>query len=391
MVAATALANVMKQRRQIQQPGLVPAAGQLRAQRVFVRMLGHEKAAHIAQHHQRVLIDCVNVEQVVLHLPDDAAKRPQITPQHRGRIHQAERVGLAVWLLQDLHEGVAVDRVLAEGVVHQVASAVQRSQRACRQIAQAGGFLVRQKGGQNGLRVFLVQVVAGNFDQAVFVKKAVVNAFEGCVVGVQVLLNVQQQDLLQLHDSLGGPVVAAHQHFAGAHGHGLAHRGVALNAKRLGHSGLQVKDQSVFMAARQCVQLGADQAQGGLIALQLGGFKLGGNARGGQLAPAVAQACRLCYPQNGVQIAQTTGGLFAVGLQRIRCAVVLDMALLQLQRFGREKRLGVKAGAKLLAKVCKQGCIAINQARLQQRGLYGHILPGLGHAFADGAHAGANL
>ena len=67
------------------------------------------------------------------------------------------------------------------------------------------------------------------------------------------------------------------------------------------------------------------------------------------------------------------------------------MALLQFQRFGREKRLGVKAGAKLLAKVCKQGRIAINQARLQQRGLYGHILPGLGHAFADGAHAGANL
>ena len=62
VIAATALADVVEQRRQIQNPGLVPACGQLGAERVFMRMFGHEKAPHIAQHHQDMLVHGVDME-----------------------------------------------------------------------------------------------------------------------------------------------------------------------------------------------------------------------------------------------------------------------------------------------------------------------------------------
>ena len=93
VVFATPLGNVMKKSRHIKQPGLVPAAGQLRAKRVFVGMLGNEKPTHIAQDHQNVLINRVDMEQVMLHLPHDAPKGPQITAQHRGLVHQAHGMG----------------------------------------------------------------------------------------------------------------------------------------------------------------------------------------------------------------------------------------------------------------------------------------------------------
>ena len=101
MVAAPAFGNVMKQRGDVQNPGLVPACGKLRAHGVFVRMLGHKKPPHIAQHHQDVLVHGVHMKQVVLHLPDDFAKHPQVAPQHRCLVHQPQRVGDAFGLLQD--------------------------------------------------------------------------------------------------------------------------------------------------------------------------------------------------------------------------------------------------------------------------------------------------
>ena len=76
VVPTSALADVVEQGGHVQNPRLVPACRQLRATGVFMRMLGHEKAAHVAHHHQDVLVDRVDVEQIVLHLPDDASKYP---------------------------------------------------------------------------------------------------------------------------------------------------------------------------------------------------------------------------------------------------------------------------------------------------------------------------
>jgi hypothetical protein len=92
MVASATLGDVMEDRRHVQHPGLVPLAGQLAAERVFVRMLRDEEAAHVAHHHQDVLVHRVDVEQVVLHAPHDAPEDPQVAAQHAGLVHQAQGV-----------------------------------------------------------------------------------------------------------------------------------------------------------------------------------------------------------------------------------------------------------------------------------------------------------
>jgi hypothetical protein len=92
VVAAAALGDVVEQRRQVQQPRLRKVGHQLAAERVFVRMLGHREAAHIAHHHQDVLVHRVDVEQVVLHLADDLAEVGQVAAQHRHVVHAAQRV-----------------------------------------------------------------------------------------------------------------------------------------------------------------------------------------------------------------------------------------------------------------------------------------------------------
>ena len=76
MVAAASFGDVVEQGRHVQDPGLVPASGQLRTKRVFVRMLHDEKTPHIAQHHEDVLVHGVHMKQIVLHLTHDAPENP---------------------------------------------------------------------------------------------------------------------------------------------------------------------------------------------------------------------------------------------------------------------------------------------------------------------------
>jgi hypothetical protein len=214
MVAAATLGHVMEQCGNVQHPGFVEGRRQLRTERVFVCMFRNEKAAHIAQHHDDVLIDRVHVEQVVLHLPDDAPEHPQVTPQHAGLVHQPERVGLALGFLQYLHEGFAVHRVVAKRRVHQVACVVERTQRARRQALGADGLLVDQEGFENGVWVALVQIVADHFEHSGALEELVVDgAHRRILRTVDALFDVEHQDLVELRHRLGGPVVALHQHF----------------------------------------------------------------------------------------------------------------------------------------------------------------------------------
>ncbi|MGZ9060047.1 MAG: hypothetical protein ACXW14_12475 [Burkholderiaceae bacterium] len=63
-------------------------------------MLRLYESAQIAQHLQDVLIDRVDMKQVVLHLPDDAAEHRQVPPEHRQVVHTAQLVQHALRLLQ---------------------------------------------------------------------------------------------------------------------------------------------------------------------------------------------------------------------------------------------------------------------------------------------------
>ena len=391
VVAAPALADVVEQRGHVQQPGLVPAAGQLGAERVLMRMLGHEKAPHIAQHHEDVLVHRVDVEQVMLHLAHDAPEGPQVAPQHRGLVHQPHGVRDAAGLLQDLHEGGAVDRVAPEGRIHQVPRAVQRAQRARRQVGEAHMGLVHQKGFEDGVRLALVEIVAGHLDGAGLLVEARVQPDARRGARVQPLLDVQPQYLAQLGHGLGRPVVVAHQRLAGAHGQ-LAPfgRGGAV-AKGLGHGGLLVENQAVLVPARHGVQARAYQAEHGLVVFELLALEIGDQSLFRQGLPAVAQACGAGQPDHGVQIAQAAGRFLAVGLQRVGRALVLVVALAHFQQLAGQKGARIHLCLVALLELAEQRLVSADAARLQQGGLHGEVAPGLLQAFGQRAHAGADL
>ena len=82
MIAAAPFGDIVKQSGDIQQPGLRKIRDQLAAEWILVRMLGDGKAAHIAQHHQYVLIHRIHMEKIMLHLPDDAPERRQIASEY---------------------------------------------------------------------------------------------------------------------------------------------------------------------------------------------------------------------------------------------------------------------------------------------------------------------
>ena len=75
VVATARLGDIVEQRREVEHLRPREVGDQPRAQRVFVRVLRFGEAPQIAHHHQDVFVDGIDVIQVVLHLPYDAAER----------------------------------------------------------------------------------------------------------------------------------------------------------------------------------------------------------------------------------------------------------------------------------------------------------------------------
>ena len=193
-------------------------------------------------------------------------------------------------LLEDAQKRVAVDRVAPKGAVHHAARVVQGAQGAGRQVLEPRASLVDEKSLQDGVRIADVKVVAGDFDQPGLFKKTFVDGARVMDRRAQSLLDVEQQDLAQLRNCLGGPVVTAHQCFAGTHGQARAIGRLRAVAKRFSHCGLQVKHQTVLAPACSSMEAGADETQQGFVALNLAHFEGGRHAAGLQLSPSAAQA-----------------------------------------------------------------------------------------------------
>jgi hypothetical protein len=104
----------------------------------------------LAHHLQDVLIDGVDVEQVVLHLADDASETGQIATEDAGLVHAPEDLDQAMLLLEELQEMRAVLGFAAEIVVDQLARAPQGALRARSHALQFGMLLEQQKGLEDG-------------------------------------------------------------------------------------------------------------------------------------------------------------------------------------------------------------------------------------------------
>ena len=391
VVAAPAFGNIVKERRNVEDPRAIQASGQLRAKRVFVRMLGNKKAANVAQHHQNMLVHGVDVEQVVLHLPHDLAKHPQIAPQHRGLVHEPHGVGNPIGRHEDGAKGGAIHRIRAKLTVHQAACVVERAQGAGGQAFNAGRRLVNQKRLKNGVRLALVQIVTGDINHAALLIEAVVDTLWRAFAGIELFFNIEQQNLVQLGDGFGGPVIAAHERFAGPHRQALTVRCHGAVTEGFGHCGLQVEHEPVFAAVGNEVQARTNQVQQRFIALELADFKRCRQAVLGQGVPIATEPGRFGGPKNHLQVTQAARRLLAVGFQRVRGIFKLVVTLLHLQGFRDKERFRVQHRIKLRLKISVQRGIAGDQAGFNQGSLYRHIVGCFRQALADRANAGANL
>ena len=203
MVAAAAFRDVVVQGGDEQQPAALEAAHQLGAERELMRQLGHREAAQVAHHHQDVLVDGVDVEQVVLHLADDAAELRQVAPEDAVLVHAPELVHDPARLLQDLQEEQLRGGVAPERRADQGAGAPQRPQRRRRHAAQLLVLHHEQERLENRRRVALEERLVDDFQQLAPHAKALVQLARSIVRGRQeARFQVLQQDRIELGDGL---------------------------------------------------------------------------------------------------------------------------------------------------------------------------------------------
>ena len=117
MIAAAALGDVVKQRREIGDFLARQGLHDLAQGGKFVVEFGHREAPQVADDEQGVRVHGVRMEQVVLHPPDDAAEGRDVAAEHTVQIHAAQFVRDSHGRAQDFHEQPVMPRVLAELLV----------------------------------------------------------------------------------------------------------------------------------------------------------------------------------------------------------------------------------------------------------------------------------
>ncbi len=337
MIAAAALGYIVKKRRDVQHPRALEITHQLAAERVFMRVFGHRETAEIAQHHQDVLIDGIDVIQVMLHLPDNAPEVEQITPEHARLVHQPQRVRDAFGLLQDRHEQAPVLRIAPPVAAHQVARVVDCSQRSRRQTLYAACLFVQQERFENGVRFALENVVAGDFQHALLLDETLVeHARNAARRWKQLRFHVLDQDGGKLRNGFRGPVITAHELFARALGRSR------FVAEAFRQRRLQVEHKNVLPPLGNHMQPRAQGLQKTFVATQFAGFPFGDEATGIQFTPAAAETGRARDPQNELQIAQPAGAFLDIRLQAVRRVLIFGVPLAHFQDFRLEERTRIE-------------------------------------------------
>ena len=127
MVAVTPLADVVVQPGQVDQLRLGQAAHDLAGQWEFLRNLGVLQLAQVLDQVERVRIHRIDVEQVVLHLPDDMAELGQVAAEDAVAVHATQVAVNAHFALEQLDEQAGVADIVAERIVDQVAVLTQQA------------------------------------------------------------------------------------------------------------------------------------------------------------------------------------------------------------------------------------------------------------------------
>ena len=120
MVATSALADVVIKPGDIQQLRFWQVVNAVMCKGRLCLSLGITKAAHIADHHHGVCIHRIDMEQVVLHLPNYLPEFWDVTCEHAVTTHACELGDDFVRRLEQTHEELGVFWVLPVIFIDQI-------------------------------------------------------------------------------------------------------------------------------------------------------------------------------------------------------------------------------------------------------------------------------
>ena len=167
MIAAAPLGHVVEEPAEVEHFLALEVVDEARAERILVRMLRLGEAPQVADDHQDVLVHRVDVEEVVLHLPDDAPERRQVMSEDAVQVHPAQLVRDAARFAEDLDEAGAILRIAAEAGIDPAAVAPERAQRPRRHALQFRMALQREKRVEHRGRAPLEQRLVADVEQLV--------------------------------------------------------------------------------------------------------------------------------------------------------------------------------------------------------------------------------
>ena len=389
VVAAAALRDVVIEAGDIDQFGLGQALHDLAGQRILLRDAGLAQLAQVLDDVEGVRIHGIDVEQVVLHLPDDMTELGKVAAEDSVAIHPTQVAMDTFLALEQLDEQAGVADVAAELVVDQMPMVAQ----------QADGF---------GAHTLNPRVLRQQHED---LEDGEGRAFEYRVVGDLQIVVAHQETAVERH---GGPAVAfpenhlgkvlAHQvaEFGNAHHHPvvLLHETldrelgvVVFVAEQGGEAALVIEQQAILGTAGQHVQPVSDAPEKRLGRNQQRVFAFGEKALVDDGVQVQRAELAACDPEDGLDVAQPARGALDIGLQVVLGVVVLGMAGALLVALGEEELLArphfVRAGD--LQHVLPQVLGAGDGAAFHQVGDHRQVRARLFGAFGHRTHALADL
>ena len=387
MIAAAPLGNVVKQRGEVGDFAARQLLHDARGFRQLMVVTRDREAAQVAHHEQRMRIDRVGMEQVVLHAPDDAPECRDVAPQHAVGVHAPQLVRDAHRRAQDLEEQAVMARVLAELLVDEPQIARHRAHGRGAHAAQSLVLLQQHEQLQQRCGRALEHLLADRFEGAVAHLEARIQRPRRLALGEDRFAEQLQQQLVQQAHVHDRAVVALHE---------LLDRervGGVLVTEAAGEADLVIEQQAILAPRGEGVQAEAHLPQKRLRLLQAPQLREREERVRRQAIEAVGAEMPLRHPGDGLDVAQPPGAGLDVGLEVVGGVVGLQVPLGLLAHFRLEELLHRPdaLGCQRAAHGGEQLRISGEQARFQERGHDADVADAFLGALRHGAHAVADL
>ena len=359
MIASAALRDVVEQAGEIENLGTGEVAHQPAAQRKLVRQLGYGETTQVAHDFQYVRVYGIDVIEIVLHLPDDAAERGQVAAEHAVLVHALERPIHIRGARENAHERGTVLGFAPKLFVDEAPAAPQGAQGGSADALQLVVLLEQDERFEQRRRIALVQVLGYGFQKlAAYAEARADRVVLPVVLRRDERSQVLEQDHVQLRNRLGSPVIALHQLLAREAVRLIAHAELGCERR------LMIEEQTILAPARDVVEPYAQHAEEALVALDVARFLGGDEAPLRQIRPALADPRSPRDPEYRLQVAQAAGAFLDIGLEVRFLIARVTLPLLELLRL--QELTGVEHAGGCFYETTEERSASGKKARFEQ-------------------------